>query len=295
MRKRIAKPKPKTRPAKPKAKAQSPKPKAAAAEPCQRLRDRVAIVTGAAQGLGEAIARRLSQEGACEDVADVNDDGARHVAYALNRESSGQAMAVRCDVTDEAEVAAMVKKTVKRFDRLDLMICNAGILISGDVTEFPARDWRKVIEVDLVGYFLCAREAAKVMREQHSGVIMQINSKSGKRGSFRNSAYAASKFGGIGLTQSLALELAPDGVRVNAICPGNLLDSPLWVDSLYAQYAKRWNMSPEEVRRKYEEQVPLGRGCTYEDVCNVVVFLASDEASYMTGQAINVTGGQEMR
>jgi sorbitol-6-phosphate 2-dehydrogenase len=126
-------------------------------------------------------------------------------------------------------------------------------------------------------------------------VIIEINSKSGKKGSFRNSAYASSKFGGIGLTQSLALELAPHGIRVNAVCPGNLLDSPLWVDSLYEQYAKRWEMTVEEVRRKYEEQVPLGRGCSYDDVCNVVVFLASDESSYMTGQAVNVTGGQEMR
>ena len=126
------------------------------------------------------------------------------------------------------------------------------------------------------------------------GVILQINSKSGKKGSFRNSAYAASKFGGLGLTQSLALELAPHQIRVNAICPGNLLDSPLWVDSLYEQYAKKWGISREEVRRRYEEQVPLGRGCSYADVTNVVVFLASDEASYMTGQAINVTGGQEM-
>ena len=133
------------------------------------------------------------------------------------------------------------------------------------------------------------------MIPRKSGAIIQINSKSGKRGSFKNSAYAAGKFGGIGLTQSLALELAPAGIRVNAICPGNLLDSPLWTDSLYEQYAERWNMTVEEVRRKYEEQVPLGRGCAYEDVTNVVVFLASDQSSYMTGQAINVTGGQEMR
>ena len=123
---------------------------------------------------------------------------------------------------------------------------------------------------------------------------MQINSKSGKRGSFRNSAYAASKFGGIGLTQSLALELAPYGIRVNSVCPGNLLDSPLWQDSLYEQYAKRWGISVAEVRAKYEAQVPLGRGCTYDDVANMVVYLASDQASYMTGQAINVTGGQVM-
>ena len=146
-----------------------------------------------------------------------------------------------------------------------------------------------------MGYFLGARAAARVMKEQRRGVIIQINSKSGKKGSFRNSAYASSKFGGIGLTQSIALELAPYGVRVNAVCPGNLLDSPLWQESLYEQYARRWGITVEEVRRRYEEQVPLGRGCTYDDVCNVVVFLASDQSSYMTGQAINVTGGQEMR
>jgi sorbitol-6-phosphate 2-dehydrogenase len=261
----------------------------------QRLPDRVAIVTGAAQGLGEAIARRLAAEGAHVVVADINEPRAREVAADIEETSDRRAIPVRCDVTNEDEVAAMVKAAVDTFGRLDILVSNAGILISGDATEFAAEDWRKVIEVNLVGYFLCAREAAKVMREQRSGAIIQINSKSGKKGSFRNSAYAAGKFGGIGLTQSLALELAPECVRVNAVCPGNLLDSPLWVDSLYAQYAKRWNMTPEEVRRKYEEQVPMGRGCTYDDVCNVVVFLASHEASYMTGQAINITGGQEMR
>jgi sorbitol-6-phosphate 2-dehydrogenase len=151
-----------------------------------------------------------------------------------------------------------------------------------------------VIEVNLTGYFLCAKEVAKIMKRQKSGVIIQINSKSGKKGSFHNSAYAASKFGGIGLTQSIALDLAPYGIRVNAVCPGNLLDSPLWVDSLYRQYSRKWGISKEDVRKKYESQVPLGRGCTYEDVANVVIFLAGREASYMTGQAINVTGGQQM-
>ncbi len=136
------------------------------------------------------------------------------------------------------------------------------------------------------------------MKEQGKGVIIEINSKSGKKGSYKNSAYAASKFGGIGLTQSIALDLADYNVRVNAICPGNLLDSPLWNEgpnSLFKQYARKWNITEEEVRKKYVDQVPMKRGTTYEDVCNLVVFLASDQASYMTGQAINVTGGQEMR
>ena len=139
------------------------------------------------------------------------------------------------------------------------------------------------------------KHAARVMKTQRSGVILQINSKSGKKGSYKNPAYAASKFAGIGLTQSLALEMAEYGVRVNAICPGNLLDSPLWTESLFKQYARNQGITEEQVRQKYIDQVPLGRGCTYDDVCNVAVFLASDQASYMTGQAVNVTGGQEMR
>jgi sorbitol-6-phosphate 2-dehydrogenase len=195
-------------------------------------------------------------------------------------------------VTSEADVTEMVQRHLQAFGKLDIMVANAGILIAHDITEFPAEQWKKVVDVNLCGYFLCAREAAKVMVQQKSGVIIQINSKSGKKGSFRNSAYAASKFGGIGLTQSIALDLAPYGVRVNAICPGNLLDSPLWRDSLYEQYARKWGLTVEQVRRKYEDQVPLGRGCTYDDVTNLLVFLASDEASYITGEAYSVTGGQ---
>ena len=260
-----------------------------------RLKDRVALVTGGAQGLGEALAGRLAQEGARVVVGDINADGAAAVADRLARHYDVETLAFHMDVTDEEEVAACFRRTLERFGRLDILVANAGILISGEAADFPVSDWRRVIDVNLVGYFICAREAAKIMSRQRSGVIIQINSKSGKKGSFRNSAYAASKFGGIGLTQSLALELAPYGVRVNAVCPGNLLDSPLWVDSLYEQYAKRFNLTVEQVRQKYLDQVPLGRGCTYDDVANVVVFLASDEASYLTGQAINVTGGQEMR
>ena len=259
------------------------------------LQDQIAIVTGGAQGLGEAICRRLAREGAHLVVADLNLKGAERVAADIMAQTDQRALAVQVDVTDEAQVAAMVNRTVQEFGRLDILVSNAGILIAEAVDEFPADKWRAVINVNLFGYFLCAKHAARVMKAQRSGVIIQINSKSGKKGSYKNSAYAASKFGGIGLTQSIALELAEYGVRVNAVCPGNLLDSPLWVDSLYKQYAEKWGITEAEVRQKYIDQAPMKRGCTYDDVCNVVVFLASDQANYMTGQAINVTGGQEMR
>ena len=261
----------------------------------KNLHDRIALVTGGAQGLGEAICLRLAHEGAHVAVADLNLERAEQVAAEIVAQTGRRALAVRVDVTDEGQVEGMVRRTLDEFGRLDVLVSNAGILIAEGVDEFPADKWRAVIEVNLVGYFLCAKHAARVMKAQKSGAIIQINSKSGKHGSYKSSAYAASKFGGIGLTQSVALELAEYGVRVNAICPGNLLDSPLWVDSLYKQYAKKWGITEEEVRQKYVEQVPMRRGCTYEDVCNVVVFLASDQASYMTGQAINVTGGQGMR
>ena len=261
----------------------------------RRLDGQSAIVTGGAQGLGGAIARRLAREGANVVVADVNLAKAEHVARAIESDYGTRALALKVNVVDEEDARRAVELAVAAFGRLDILVSNAGILHAFDVTEFPADLWRRVIDVNLTGYFVCAREAARVMKEQRSGTIVQINSKSGKKGSFRNSAYAASKFGGIGLTQSLALDMAPYNVRVNAICPGNLLDSPLWVDSLYEQYARKWGITVEEVREKYRAQVPLGRGCTYEDVTNVLVFLAGPESSYITGQAINVTGGQEMR
>jgi sorbitol-6-phosphate 2-dehydrogenase len=259
----------------------------------QRLKDQVAIITGGAQGLGEALAHRLDEEGCKVVVADINLESAQKVASALK-----DAIAVKVDVCDEQQVEAMVAAAVEKFGTLDLMVSNAAILIAKAVTEFPSEQWKKMMDVNLVGYFNCAKAAAKVMIPNKKGNIIQINSKSGKKGSYKNSAYAAAKFGGIGLTQSLALELAEHGIRVNAICPGNLLNSPLWNDgpnALFKQYAKNQGITEEQVRQKYLNQVPLGRSCEYEDIANVMVFLASGEASYMTGQAINVTGGQEMR
>ncbi|NIV38070.1 MAG: sorbitol-6-phosphate dehydrogenase [Anaerolineae bacterium] len=259
------------------------------------LQDRIALVTGGAQGLGAAICLRLAQEGAHVAVADLNLAGAEEMAAEIVSQTGRRAIAVQVDVTDEEQVKEMIDRAVQEFGRLDILVSNVGIVAAQPIDEFSAEKWRLVMEVNLVSYFLCAKHAARVMKEQRSGAIIQINSKSGKKGSYKNSAYAASKFGGIGLTQSIALELAEYGVRANAICPGNLLDSPLWVDSLYAQYAEKWGITEAQVRQKYIDQVPMKRGCTYEDVTNAVVFLASDQSSYMTGQAINVTGGQEMR
>ncbi|MEN8904435.1 MAG: sorbitol-6-phosphate dehydrogenase [Clostridiales bacterium] len=253
------------------------------------LNEKVAIVTGGAQGLGEYLAKRLNKEGCKVVVADINYTLAQKVASEFN-----DAIAVKVDVTNSNDVNEMVRKTIEKYNTIDILISNAAILIAKPIDEFPEEQWKKVIDVSLMGYFLCSKAVSKIMFKNKKGNIIQINSKSGKKGSYKNSAYAAAKFGGIGLTQSLALEFAEHNVRVNAICPGNLLDSPLWVDSLYEQYSKNQGITKEEVRQKYVDQVPLKRGCTYDDVANVMAFLVSDQASYMTGQAVNVTGGQIM-
>jgi sorbitol-6-phosphate 2-dehydrogenase len=247
------------------------------------LENKIAVVTGAAQGLGAAICERLTNEGARVVPADI------------------KGLDVSVDVTNEAHVKALFDKAIETFKRVDIVVANAGILIAEPIAEADAEKWRAVMNVNLFGNFLTMKHACRVMKPRRSGVIIQINSKSGKRGSNANSSYAAAKFGGIGLVQSVALEMAPHGIRCNAICLGNLLDSPLWTDpkkGLFVQYLKAGKVpgakTIEDVRQAYINQVPMKRGCTYDDVCNALAFLASDAASYITGVAISVTGGQEM-
>ena len=266
-----------------------------------QLQDRIAIVTGGAQGLGQAIAQRLAREGCHVIIADVNESGVHAAAAAIAQETGRRVLGVKVDVTQEAEVQALFERALREFGRVDVVVASAAILIAEPIAEADAEKWRAVLNVNLFGYFLTTKHACRLMQRQRSGSIIQINSKSGKKGSAANSAYAAAKFGGIGHTQSVALEMAPFNVRCNAICPGNLLDSPLWTHpekGLFVQYLRAGKVpgakAIEDVRRAYIQQVPMKRGCTYQDVCNAVVFLASDQSAYITGISLSVTGGQEM-
>lgn len=257
---------------------------------CRKLVGKTLVITGAAQGLGQALAIRAAKEGANVAIGDMNFDGALDTAAQIEN-----AIALKTDVTKYEDCQNLMKAAYDKFGKIDILISNAAILISGGVDDFDPEKWKLVVDVNLCGMFNTSKAAAEYLKQnEDGGVIIQINSKSGKKGSYKNSAYAASKFGGIGLVQSLALELAEDNIRVNAICPGNLLNSPLWVNSLFKQYAKNQGITEEEVRAKYINQVPLKRSCEYVDIENMMVFLASSDASYMTGQAINVTGGQQM-
>lgn len=254
---------------------------------------KVALVAGGGRNLGEHLAHRLAKEGYDVVVADLLVDNAEKVAKEIASEEGAKTLAIQADFTQENDVISMVQKTEKEFGRIDLLLYVAGLTISREIRDYTLKDWHASIDVNLTGYFLCAREVAKVMVQQGFGNMIHINSKTGKVGSKHNPAYSAAKFGGVGLTQSLALDLAEHGIRVNTIMVGNLLESPMF-QSLIPQYAKKLGIREDEVVQVYKDKVPLKRGCHYEDVANAVVFYSSDQASYMTGQSVNVTGGQVM-
>jgi rhamnose utilization protein RhaD (predicted bifunctional aldolase and dehydrogenase)/NAD(P)-dependent dehydrogenase (short-subunit alcohol dehydrogenase family) len=271
-----------------------------------RAQGLVAVVTGAAQGFGRAIAADLVAQGGHVVLADVNVGQAVREAEALASEfGSGRAVGTGLDVTDDESVGACFDEVLRLYGGLDLLVSNAGILRAGSVATQAIAEFDAVTRVNYRGYFLCVRHAAPILARQHQvreeywGDIVEINSKSGLAGSSRNFAYAGSKFGGIGLTQSFALELVSEGIKVNAICPGNFLDGPLWADpenGLFVQYLREGKVAGartvEDVRRFYEAKVPMGRGCTPADVLEALYYVVAQR--YETGQAIPVTGGQVM-
>jgi sorbitol-6-phosphate 2-dehydrogenase len=271
-----------------------------------RLAGKVAMVTGAAQGFGLGISEELLADDATVVLADMNINLAREQADRLSSQfGAGRAVAVAINVTDEQSCLDAVAEVVELFGGIDLFVSNAGVLRAEGVMTQPVADFDLVTNVNYRGYFLGVRAVAPVMAAQFEADptrlldIVEINSKSGLEGSKRNFAYAGSKFGGIGLTQSFALELIENGIKVNAVCPGNFLDGPLWSDpdnGLFVQYLRAGKVpgatTVEEVRAFYEAKVPMGRGCLPRDVARAVTYVV--EQAYETGQAVPVTGGQNM-
>lgn len=271
----------------------------------EALSGKIAVVTGSAQGFGAHIAQYLCSMGARVVLADMNYDGVCARAADLSKTYGVATLPVLVNVSNEDSVREMIQKTVLSFGGLDIFINNAGIVRAGSLEEMTKENFELITSVDYTAYFLCVKYATVPMKIQrvcapdYMADIIEINSKSGLEGSNKNFAYAGAKFGGIGLTQSFALELAPYGIKVNAICPGNFLDGPLWSDperGLFVQYLKAGKVpgakTVADVRAAYEAKVPLGRGCRAEDVNRAIAYIIAQQ--YETGQALPVTGGQTM-
>jgi len=249
------------------------------------LSGKVAFVTGAATGIGRAIAIRLAQEGADLAIMDVNEAEAAKTA-ALVREAGRRAEVLRGDVGDYAQVKAAIGGFLKSFGAIDIAVNNAGIVRLGPVIEATLEDFREIFRINVDGVFHCCKAVVPHMVQRGGGKIVNTASWLGKVGRPNFGLYAASKFAIIGLTQTLALELAQHHINVNAVCPGVIGETGMR-DVVERESARQGLPSAKE----RQSTIPLGRVGLPEDVARMVAFLASDQADYMTGQAINVTGG----
>jgi meso-butanediol dehydrogenase / (S,S)-butanediol dehydrogenase / diacetyl reductase len=252
----------------------------------RRFEGKVAVVTGASRGIGRGIAERFASEGAAVVLA-ANEERVKEAAEAISV-SGAKAIHFVCDVTAKAQVEALYSLAVKEFGRLDISIQNAGVITISKLEELTEVDWDRVMAVNTKGVFLCCQAAAALMDE--GGRIINTASGQARQGFIYTPHYAASKMGVVGITQSLAKELAPRGITVNAFCPG-IIDTDMWAYNDAAWGALLGHYAPGELMREWVEGIPLKRVGTPSDVAGLVAFLASEDAAYITGQTINVDGG----
>lgn len=245
------------------------------------LTDKTAVVTGGSRGIGRAIAVALAAEGAKVAVIYAGNAAAAEETLSLIKEQGGEAVAMQCDVADDAAVSDMINAVKEQFGSVDILVNNAGITRDGLLMRMKEGDWQAVLDTNLTGVFHCTKAVTKLMMKQRSGAIINITSVVGQTGNAGQANYAAAKAGMIGFTKSVAKELASRGIRVNAVAPG-CIDTDMTA------------VLSDAVKEDLLKSIPLGRVAQPEEVAKAVVFLASDNASYITGQVLNVDGGMVM-
>ena len=255
-----------------------------------KLTGKIAIVTGASQGIGRAITLRLAREGASLVIGDIDVEAAEKVAREV-RDGGTEALVMKLDVTKAEEVNKVIGEIVEKFGRIDILVNNAGISSMALVVDLKEKDWDANVNVNAKGVFLCSQAVARQMIKQKSGKIINNASLAAKRGAPFLGHYSASKFAVLGLTYTMALELASYGITVNAVCPGI-------VETGMIKREWKWEgdlrgMTADQVREEVLSTIPLGRLAQPEDIAAVVAFLVSKDADYMTGQALNINGGME--
>jgi len=257
-----------------------------------RLKGKSAIVTGGGGGIGRSICVHLAREGARVMISDINLPAAEETVQ-LIRKAGGKARAFKTDITKEEDVRAMAAETKSVYGRIDILVNCAGTDKKGAITQLSVETWNLLLDLNLKGTFLCTQAVMQTMIDQRYGRVVNIASMAGKTGEPLTSPYCASKFGVIGFTQSVALEVGRHNVTVNAVCPGPV-NTELFQQSI-AQFAKLNGVSEQEYLQKvFIDPTPMGRIAEPADVARAVVFLASDEAEYITGSTLNVSGGREM-
>ena len=255
-----------------------------------KLRNRPALVTGAGRGIGRAIAFALSNEGASVVISDADDATAQRTAGEI-RNKGGKALATKTDVVSNSDLSQMMNSTIKEFGHIDLLVNCAGVHSTARFEDITEQQWDRIMDVNVKGVFLCSQHVVRQMIAQgQGGKIVNIASISGKAAWPRIAHYTASKHAVIGLTRSMAIDLAQYRINVNAVCPGEV-DTDMH-DQILKEAAELSGKSIEEVRKEFISKIPLGRMEQPEDVAKLVVFLCTDDADYMTGQAINIDGGE---
>jgi meso-butanediol dehydrogenase / (S,S)-butanediol dehydrogenase / diacetyl reductase len=254
----------------------------------KRFEKRTVVITGVSRGIGKGIAKRFADEGANLLLA-ANEARIEPVAKEFS-DSGANAISYVCDVTNKTEVDALYDHALSKFGQIDVSVQNAGVITIATIEELSEKDWDKIMAVNTKGVFLCCQAAAVRMKPRKFGRIINTASGQARQGFIYTPHYAASKFGVIGITQSLAKELAPDNITVNAFCPG-IIETDMWAYNDAAWGKLLGNYKPGELMEEWVRNIPMKRAGKAEDVAGLVAFLASEDAAYITGQTINVDGG----